>query len=93
MNRYLEYSQNKIDTLRCKVQSKMELWWIGSAQVPIESHETLKWLFSHTTIPSIMQNQVVGEPLEVDGIGSFTIEWHLSADLKMLKSMFGMRNG
>ena len=41
----------------------MELWWIFSAQVHVESHETLKWLFSHTTIPSIVQNQVAGEPL------------------------------
>ena len=71
----------------------MELWWIGSAQVPVESNETLKWLFSHTTIPSIMQSQVAGEPLEVEGIGSFTVEWHLSADLKTLKSMFGMSGG
>ena len=70
----------------------MELWWIGSTQVPIESHETLKWLFSHTTIPSIMQNEVAG-PERFDGIGSFTVEWHLSDELKMLKSMFGISGG
>lgn len=40
-----------------------------------------------------MQNQVAGKPLKVDGIGSFTIEWHLSADLKMLKLMFGISGG
>ena len=55
MNRYLEYSQNKIDTLRCKVQSKMELWWIGSTQELVESHEAPRWIFSHTTIPIIME--------------------------------------
>lgn len=93
MNRSLEYSQNRRDTPGFKVQSEMELWWIGSAQVPVESHETLRWLFSHTTIPSIMERQVAGEPLEVDGVGNFTVEWHLSADLKALKSMFGMCGG
>ena len=93
MNRALDYSQCKRDTTGHKVQSEMELWWIGSAQTPIENHETLKWLFSHTNIPSIMQSQVAGEPLVVDGVGSFTVEWHLSADLKTLKSMFGMSGG
>ena len=93
MNRALEYSQCKRDTQGYKVQSEMELWWIGSAQVPVESHETLRWLFSHTAIPSIMERQVAGELLQVDGVGNFTIEWHLSADLKALKSMFGMCEG
>ena len=54
MNRTLDYSQCKRDTIGHKVQSQMELWWIGFAQIPIENHETLKWLFSHTNIPSIM---------------------------------------
>ena len=71
----------------------MELWWIGSVQVPLESHETLKWLFSHTNIPSIIENQNLGECLDVDGVGSLTIEWHLSAYLKALKAMFGICGG
>ena len=56
MNRVLDYSLCKRDTPSYKVQSKMDLWWIGSAQVPLESHETLKWFFSHTHIPSIIEN-------------------------------------
>lgn len=93
MNRALDYSQCKRNEKGNKVQSEMEIWWIGSAQVPLESHDILKWLFSHTTIPSIMESQAAGEPLEVAGVGSFTVEWHLSADLKTIKSMFGMCGG
>ena len=37
-----------------------------------------------------MERQAATEPLEVDGVGNFTVEWRLSADLKALKSMFGM---
>ena len=76
MNRVLDYSLCKRDTLGYKVQSEMELWWIGFAQVPLESHETLKQLSTHTNIPS-----------------SFIVEWHLSADLKALKAMFGICGG
>ena len=94
MNRALEYSQCQRDTPGYKIQSEMELWWIGSAVVPVESHETLRWLFSHTTIPSIIgRQQVAGELLQVDGIGNFNVVWHLSADLKAIKSMFGICGG
>lgn len=93
MNRSLEYSQRRRNTPGHSVQSEMELWWIGCAQVPIESYETLKWIFSHTNIPNIIETQNAGEIINVDSIGNFTIEWHMSADLKALKSMFGISGG
>lgn len=71
----------------------MDLWWIGSAQVPVENHQTLKWIFSHTCIPAIIESQNAGEHLHVDGVGVFTVEWHMSADLKALKSMYGISGG
>lgn len=62
-------------------------------QVPIESHETLKWLYSHTNNPSIIENQNPSECINVDNICSFITERNLSADLKALNSMFGISRG
>ena len=93
MNRAIEYSLGSTEEPNYKVQSEMELWWLGCAHVPIENHETLKWLFSHTEIPSIIESQNAGECLTIEDVGSFTIEWHMSADLKALKSMFGISGG
>ena len=93
MNQALEYSHGKLDSPIHKTQSKMELWWIGSSQVPIKSHCTLKWLFSQTDIPSIIERQNAGEQLHVDGMGNFIVEWNLSADLKALTSIFGVCGG
>ena len=93
MNRVLDFSVCKRDTPSYKVESAMEIWWIGSTQVPLEIHETLKWLFSHSNIPTIIENQNLGESLDVDGVGSFTVEWHLSVNLKALKAMFRICGG
>ncbi|KAH7424245.1 hypothetical protein KP509_12G097000 [Ceratopteris richardii] len=71
----------------------MELWWVGCAQVPSESHKTLKWLFSQTNIPNVIQGHHVGELLNVKDYGNFQVEWHLSGDLKTLKCMFGISGG
>ena len=71
----------------------MEPWQIGFAQVPLESPETLKWLFSHTNISNIIESQILGESLIVEGVANFTIEWHMSANLKALKSMYGLSEG
>ena len=94
MNKSLDYSHGKLDSPNHKTQSKMELWWIGSAQVPVESHCTLKWLFSQQTdIPFVIERKNAGEYLQVNGMGDFIVEWHLSANLKALKSMFGVCGG
>lgn len=93
MNKALEYSQGKLTSPHYKIQSEMELWWIGSAQVPVESHHTLKWLFLKTNIPKVIEEQNAGEHLHVENMGNFRVEWHLSADLKALKCMFGVCGG
>ena len=61
--------------------------------MPIESHDTLKWLFCHTKIPSIIDRQIASEQIHIDGMGDFIVEWHLSANLKALKSIFGVCGG
>ena len=38
-------------------------------------------------------SQTNGEKLQVDGFGSFNIEWHMAADLKTVKCMYKMSKG
>ena len=40
-----------------------------------------------------MKAQIVGEKLDVDGIGTFDVDWHLGGDLKTIKCMLGCKQG
>jgi hypothetical protein len=75
------------------VQSEREIWPVASFQISRESNEILSWVFSKTKIPKLLQAQEDGQLLEVPGVGSFTVEWHLSADLKTIKCMYGLKLG
>lgn len=61
--------------------------------LPNESHQTLSWIFEHLEIPMLIASQSAGELLQVPNIGTFSVEWHLSADLKALDCMFGVAGG
>ena len=58
-----------------------------------EDHDILSWVFSRTDICNTITSQTNGEKLQVDGFGSFNIEWHMAADLKTVKCMYKMSKG
>ena len=71
------------------VQSEYNTWWLGAFKVDKESHEVLKWVFNQTDIPNIIECQSKGQILYVVGVGDFVVEWHIAADLKTPKCLFG----
>lgn len=76
------------------VQSEKEIWWLGAFEVLKETHEVLAWVFSMTPwITKVIKAQLEGEKLEVDGIGTFDVEWHLGGDLKIIKCILGCKQG
>ena len=76
------------------VQSEKEIWWLGAFEVPKETHEVLAWVFSMIPwITEVIKAQVEGEKLEVYGIGTFDVEWHLGGDLKTIKCILGCKQG
>ena len=46
-------------------------------------------MFSQTNIPKTIENQNNGQPLIVDGAGTFNVEWHLAGDFETLKCLYG----
>ena len=74
------------------VQSKKKIWWLGAFEVPKETHEVLAWVFSMIPwITEVIKAQLEGEKLEVEGIGTFDVEWHLGGDLKTIKCILGCK--
>ena len=69
------------------VQLEYNTWWLGAFKVDKESHEVLKWVFNETNTPNIIECQIKGQRLMVEGVGDFIVEWHLAADLKTLKCL------
>jgi hypothetical protein len=93
MNRALD---NRISTESKEyfsVQSEREIWPVATFQIPHETNEILSWVFNLTKIPDLIKAQGRGQLLEVPGIGSFTVEWHLAADMKTIKAMYGLKQG
>lgn len=41
----------------------------------------------------MIKDQISGQKLDVEGMGSFNIEWHLGGDLKTIKCMLGCTQG
>jgi len=93
MNRALDMSLDPNSSKYFSVQSEREIWPIASFQIPKESYDILNWVFSRTKIPELIKAQGAGQLLDVPGIGSFPIEWHLAADMKTLKCMYGLKWG
>ena len=93
MNRAMDPNIEVTDKKYFSVQSENHIWWLGLFRISKESHETLKWVFLsnfNTHNNCLTQN---GGKLEVDGYGSYSVEWHLAADLKTLKCMYNVSHG
>ena len=93
MNRVLNLDITVDSPNYISVQSEREIWPIGCFQVCKESHEVLSWVLSQTKIPALIAAQDNGQLLSVSGIGDFKVEWHLSADMKTIKCMYGLSHG
>ena len=93
MNRALDPDIQKNDKRYFLVQSEQEIWLVGCFQVEKESYDILQWVFQQTRFPDVITAQSNGEQLEVPGYGSFPVEWHLSADMKTIKCMYGLQHG
>ena len=93
MNRALNPEIQKDDNKYFSVQSEQEIWPIACFQVGKESHEILDWVFQQTEFPKVIKAQSEGQLLEVPDRGSFAIEWHMSADMKTIKCMYGLQHG
>lgn len=83
----------KADPRYFSVQSEREVWPIASFQVPKESHVVLDWVFKQTSIPGLIAAQDNGQLLMVPDVGEFKVQWHLSADMKTIKVMYGLKHG
>ena len=53
MNRSL-YQEKIPESMKFSVQSEFNHWWLGAFQVPSEIHQILKWVFSQTRIPEVI---------------------------------------
>jgi hypothetical protein len=93
MNRALDPEIQKDSSRYFSAQSKLEIWPIACFQVHKESYDVLKWVFGQTKFPQVIQAQEDGQLLTVDGVGQFRVEWHLSADMKTIKCMYGLKHG
>lgn len=93
MNRALDPAIQKNDDRYFSVQSEQEIWPIACFQVGKESFDVLDWVFKKTKFPEVIEAQSNGQELCVDGVGSFTVEWHMSADMKTIKCMHGLQHG
>jgi hypothetical protein len=93
MNRALDPTMVVDDEKYFSVQSDQEIWPIACFEVLKESYEILKWVFSQTQLPALIAAQGSGQKLEVEGFGSFSMEWHLTANTKSIKCMYGLKHG
>ena len=75
------------------VQSKKNILWLAALHLPHETHESLRWYLSHTSIVDVVRQQQEGQRLHISGLGTFQVEWHLAGDLKTLKCMLGCKQG
>ena len=94
MNRALkEPNLDNKDKRYFSVQSEGDIWPVASFQVVKESHACLKWVLDQTNIPTLIKAQSSGQKLVVDGIGDFSVEWHLACDMKTIKCLYGLSHG
>ena len=75
------------------VQSDKNIWWMAAFELPYETTDSLRWYLNKTGISDIISLQNNGQTLHVEGIGEFTVEWHMARDLKTLKCMLGCKLG
>ena len=61
-------------------------------QVPKESHEVLKWVFNQIGIPALITTQKNGQLLHVLEVGAFKVQWHIAANMKTIKCLYGLQH-
>lgn len=44
-------------------------------------------------MPALVYAQLIGQLLVLPDIGEFKVEWHLNADMKTIKVMYGLKYG
>jgi len=93
MNHALDSITQKTDDRFFSVQSETEIWPIACFEVAKESNEVLHWVFQQTQFLALIKAQVEGRLLCVEGVGNFRVEWHLSADMKTIKCLYGLKHG
>ena len=93
MNRALNNTIDQSSPEFFSVQSDREIWPIAAFQIPHETHKILSWVFNLTSIPSLISAQRRGQLLDVEGIGSFAVDWHIAADMKSIKCLYGLGQG
>ena len=76
------------------VQSEMNLWWLGTFLVVLETYEALEWIFRRTPLPNIINAQMRRQKtLSVPNRGNFQVTWHLASYLKTLKCLYNCNRG
>lgn len=93
MNRALDETIHLEHPHYFSVQADKNLWPIACCEVSKESNSQLRWIFARTNFPSIIQAQENGKKLYVPGMGEYDVEWHLSANMKTIKCMYGFQGG
>jgi hypothetical protein len=93
MNRALDPDIQNDHEKYFSVQSEQEIWPVANFQVEKESYDVLSWVFAQTKFPAVITAQSNGQKLQVPRVGEFLVEWHLAADMKTIKCMYGLQTG
>ena len=93
MNRALDSSIDPESDRYFSIQAEREVWPIAAFQIPCETHAILSWVFNLTKIHAVIKAQGAGQLLEVNEVGSFAVEWHIVADMKTIKAIYGLSQG
>ena len=93
MNRALDPDIQRNHALFFSFQPEQEIRPMATFQVEKESYEVLSWIFGKSKFPSVIAAQSRGEKLTVPEVGEFYVEWHLAADMKTIKCMYGLQSG
>ena len=93
MNHELDCNILKNNERYFTVQSEQYFWLVVSFWVAKESFDILQWVFGHKKFLDLSQKQGEGQQLEVDGVGTFKVEWYLFAGMNTIKCLYGLKHG
>ena len=75
------------------VQFECEVYPFDCFQVEKESHTILSWVFKQNKFPKSIVAQESGQLLKVLRVGDLKIQWHISANMKSMKCLYGQSHG
>ena len=93
MYRVLDTTIQKSDDMYFSVQSETKIWPIACFEVAKEFYDVLQWMFQQTQFPALIKAHDEGQLLTIEGVENFKVEWHLSADMKTIKCLYGLKHG